>query len=149
MKGSTQVSPKLSIGAQPAPEDLHQIATSGFKSVVNLRTEDEEDQQLTPAEEGSQVRELGLEYRHIPVSPKALNDETVDRFRAELSELPTPILIHCASGKRAGALTTIYFAIDKGLTGDEALSFAENEFDFSCDNEEMRDFVRDSIDARR
>ena len=45
----------------------------------------------------------------------------MDEFRRALDDLPQPVFLHCASGKRAGAMTLMALAADKGWDGDTAL----------------------------
>ena len=146
MKKSIQISPELSVGSQPDEEDLKQIATVGTKSIVNLRTEDEEDQDLSPSEEGFALAKLGMTYRHIPVPPDDLSPALVDRFRAELAELPTPTLVHCASGKRAGAFVMMHLAVENGWSADEALERAK-ETGFECDQPELKEFFKSYVNS--
>lgn len=146
MQDRMKMNDHVSVGAQTSEEQLRQLASEGFKSVVNLRTEGEKDQPLSPEAEGEKVRELGLAYLHIPVSAKEPKPEQVDRFRAEVSGLPGPVFVHCASGKRAGAFTMIHQAVESGWSGDETLEKAE-QMGFQCDVPELKDFVRGYVDG--
>ena len=88
MEGRKRINDQLTVGAQPTEEQLKQLAEEGFKSVVNLRMSGEKEQPLSPDEEGEKVRDLGLEYVHIPVPMTAMQPEQVDRFRKEVKRLP-------------------------------------------------------------
>ena len=66
MENRIRIKDQLTIGAQPTEEQLKHLAEEGFKSVVNLRMPGEEEQPLSPDEEGEKVRALGMEYLHIP-----------------------------------------------------------------------------------
>lgn len=104
----------------PDAATLRQAAERGFQSVVNFRTA-EEKQEITPEEERRIAEEAGLKYLHHPVSPEALDDKLVDDFRRKLADLPGPVLVHCASGKRAGAMTLMALAAEEGLNGEAAI----------------------------
>lgn len=134
--------------SHPSPEDLDRLARQGFKAVVNLRTEDEEDQPLSPQGEGEEVRRRDMEYLHFPVSPDALDASLVDRFREQVARLPRPVFVHCASGKRSGAMTMMHLAPRWGLSGEDALKKAE-ELGFECDSEDLERMVRRYIDEHR
>jgi protein tyrosine phosphatase (PTP) superfamily phosphohydrolase (DUF442 family) len=57
------------------------LAKQGFKSVVNIRTEGEDEQLLSPGVEGEQARAAGRTYLHIPLSTKAMRSKMFDQFR--------------------------------------------------------------------
>lgn len=148
MQDVMKLSDNLTVGAQPTEEQLKQLAGQGIKSVVNLRTEGEEEQPLSPQEEGEKVRALGMQYLHIPVSSKAPGPEQVDQFRSELPRLPGPVFVHCAKGKRAGAFSMMHMAVENGMSGDDTLKQAE-QMGFECDVPALKDFVRGYIDQHR
>ncbi|MEX3314511.1 sulfur transferase domain-containing protein [Sulfitobacter sp. PS-8MA] len=104
----------------PDAETLKQVASSGVKTVVNFRAEGEKGG-LTPEEERQQAERLGLNYLHYPVTAESLDAALVDEFRWALDDLPQPVFLHCASGKRAGAMTLMALAADKGWDGETAL----------------------------
>ncbi len=132
--------------ARFAPDEasLKQAAEEGFRTVVNFRTL-EEEQEVTPDEERRLVEEAGLTYLHHPVAPDALDDALVDDFRRKLADLPKPVLLHCASGKRASAMTLMALAVQEGLDGDAAIEKGrESGFDLS--QEQIGQFVKDYAD---
>lgn len=126
---------------QPGEEDFARLAEQGYAAVVDLRTEGEPNQPLPPAEEGGAVRKAGMEYIHIPVPIGNPLPEQVDRFREELSPLEGMVLVHCASGKRSGALAVLDAAAREGLSGDEAVSRAK-DLGFDWKSPELETFVR-------
>ncbi len=104
----------------PDAEALKQTASAGVKSVVNFQAEGEKGA-LSPDEERQQAERLGLNYLHHPVTADSLDAALVDNFRRALDDLPQPVFLHCASGKRAGAMTLMALAADKGWDGETAL----------------------------
>lgn len=104
----------------PGSEAIRQAAFEGMKSVVNFRALGEKDG-LSPEEEQQRAEQLGLNYLHHPVTADNLDTEHVDAFRRSLKQLQQPVFLHCASGKRAGAMTLMALAADKGWDGDTAL----------------------------
>ena len=145
MEGPMRINEQLTVGPQPTEEQLKQLATEGFKSVVNLRIPGEEEQPLSPDEEGVRVRSLGMQYLHIPVSKKAMQLEQVDSFRQEIRRLPEPVFVHCHLGKRAGALVMMHTACEAGMSGDQTLERAE-QMGFECDVPQLREFVKGYVD---
>ena len=149
MNDVKQIGNRYAVGmAPPSSEDLSQLARASYKSVVNLRCENEPDAPMTPQLEGDKAAALGLEYRNIPVAGDALTGDLVDRFRDCVKSLPGPLFIHCASGKRAGAFTMMHVAAENDLSGEAALAQAE-EMGLACDQPALAEFVRNYIDAQR
>lgn len=149
MKDPIAVNERFVVGRdQPRPEDLSGLARQGFKSIVNLRTSGEEGQTMSPEEEGEQARKMGLSYAHIPVSGDDMRPELVDQFRDEVSALPAPVFVHCASGKRSGAFTMMHVGIDRGMSGEEVVEKALS-MGFECDAPGLKDFVRRYVDEKR
>lgn len=119
-----QPEPDLLTGGQPSRECLEAARDAGYRTVVNLRPAGEFD----GFDERSVVRELGLDYVHIPVAgADDLNAEAVASLDAVLADAQhRPALIHCGSGNRAGALIAMHahrkrrFRIDDALARGEA-----------------------------
>ncbi|UJS16775.1 MAG: protein tyrosine phosphatase family protein [Candidatus Jettenia sp.] len=140
MKDQMKISEDITSSRQPSKEEIKKLPQQGFKSVVNLRTSEEEDMSFSPQEEGELVRESGMEYLNIPISTKeGPKSEQVDQFRTEIEHMPKPIFIHCHTGKRSGALAMIYLALKEGLTGEEALQKAQS-MGFECNVPGLKEF---------
>jgi uncharacterized protein (TIGR01244 family) len=122
---SRKLNEQITVGAQPAPEDLQHLAQQGFRSVVNLRREGEAAQPLSPAAEGEQAAACGLRYFHLPISLDHLEPAQLDRFRTELETLPAPVYVHCRGGSRAGVLAMVREAVQAGQSGEEAVRALE------------------------
>ncbi|MEJ8570690.1 protein tyrosine phosphatase family protein [Microbaculum marinum] len=128
----------------PSPDALKDAADEGFKSVVNMRTENEK-QEVTPGEEREHARAAGLTYLHHPVDGEKLSEDVVDRFREKVVDLPGPVLVHCASGKRSGWMVIMHLAAEQGLSGDEAVAKATS-LGFEQDASGLERFVRRYLD---
>ncbi|MDN3511866.1 MAG: protein tyrosine phosphatase family protein [Candidatus Jettenia sp.] len=139
MKDQMKISEEITSSRQPSKEEIKKLPQQGFKSVVNLRTS-EEDMSFSLQEEGELVRESGMEYLNIPISTKeGPKSEQVDQFRTEIEHMPKPIFIHCHTGKRSRALAMIYLALKEGLTGEEALQKAQS-MGFECNVPGLKEF---------
>lgn len=145
MAENMKINDKVTVGPQPSENEIQQLSQQGFKTVVNFRTEGEDEQPLSPDAEGEKVKAAGLKYLHIPVSMKSMGTELVDQFREKYPELPKPVFAHCKSGKRAGAMVMMHMAVEKGMSGEETLQKAE-EMGFECEQEELRQFVKSYVD---
>ena len=145
MAENMKINDKVTVGPQPSENEIQHLSQQGFKTVVNFRTEGEDEQPLSPDAEGEKVKAAGLKYLHIPVSMKSMGPELVDQFREKYSELPEPVFAHCKSGKRAGAMVMMHMAVEKGMSGEETLQKAE-KMGFECEQEELRQFVKSYVD---
>jgi len=145
MAENMKINDKVTVGPQPSENEIQHLSQQGFKTVVNFRTEGEDEQPLSPDAEGEKVKAAGLKYLHIPVSMKSMGTELVDQFREKYPELPKPVFAHCKSGKRAGAMVMMHMAVEKGMSGEETLQKAE-EMGFECEQEELRQFVKSYVD---
>ncbi len=78
----------------------------GFATIIDLRTPEE-----GIAAERQAAEQAGLTYINIPVATRAPTPEQVDRF-VELmqDESLMPMLVHCATANRAGAMWALYRA---------------------------------------
>lgn len=144
MENVKKISDELTVGGQLTPEQFQQAAQSGFKSVLNLRSTDEQgfmtsEQQL--------VESAGLQYKNISVKPNAINEELTTEVLKQIDDLPKPALIHCASGMRAGAMAFMNLATRQGLTPEQVFSKAE-EAGFDCNaNPQLKQFLEHYISA--
>lgn len=84
----------------PDENDLRKAALAGMKSCVNFQETGEKG--MSPAQERKVSEIVGLNYLHYPLSSDGLSGKAVDDFRRSLDDLPQPVFLHCASGKRAG-----------------------------------------------
>ena len=148
MQDRIKISDEITVGAQPTADQIPALREAGFCSVINLRATGEEHQPLSPEEEGAKVKELGLEYCHLPVTMATMSPDLVDQVREQLCRLPTPIYVHCEKGKRAGAMAMMHTACKAGKTGEETLQTAA-QMGFECDQPKLVEFVKSYIDNRQ
>ena len=142
MQNEIRVNDQLTVAGQPLAEEFRQIAQRGFKSVLNLRSSDEEGFLKV---EPQRVEEAGLRYAHIPVKASSINDDLTHRVLQEIRQTPKPALIHCRSGLRSGAMTMMFVALENGLGPQEALRKA-GELGFDCSqNEELKAYFENYI----
>lgn len=117
-----KINDDLTIAGQITLEQLLQVAQEGFKSVLNLRSPDEEG---FLSNEQQQAEALGLYYVNIPVKVETINDEIADWVLKQTNELPKPILVHCDSAMRAAAIVLMHIATRQGGTIKQAFKQAE------------------------
>jgi uncharacterized protein (TIGR01244 family) len=109
------IRPGLATAGQPSDAALGRLKEMGFKTVINLRTEKEGAR----AEEGA-VKAAGLRYVWVPVTAETFSAADVDAVAQALDDPASgPILLHCASANRVGAVWTV-LQVRKGKTLPEA-----------------------------
>jgi uncharacterized protein (TIGR01244 family) len=115
-----RVRPGVATGGQPSAEVLARLGALGFKTVVNLRTEKE-----GAKDEETAAKAAGLAYVWVPVTADSFSLEDVDRVEKVLeNEAAGPVLLHCASANRVGAVWAV-LAARRGRSIDEALAVGQ------------------------
>ncbi len=110
------------LASQPSAADLAQAKKDGIKTVMNLRP----DAENTAFDERRVVESAGLAYVHIPFAgADDLTDDVFDKTREQLKAARRPILLHCASANRVGAVWAPHRMLDAGLSWDAALAEAK------------------------
>lgn len=102
--------------AQPTGEQLQVLAEEGYKTVIDLRAADEP----RGYDEIEATKANGLTYVNLPVTLESLDQGTIDRFLETMEKAEKPVLLHCASSNRVGALWYAYL-VEKGMAPAEAL----------------------------
>jgi uncharacterized protein (TIGR01244 family) len=89
---------------QPTKEQIQIVANAGIKHIINLRPASEQDW-----DEGAYVQSLGMQYHSIPVTDlkgvTSENAKTLDQLLKAIGK--EPVLVHCSSGNRVGALIAL------------------------------------------
>lgn len=110
----------LLTGGQPDAAAWRLLEAQGVTTVINLRSERE----MVGSDEAAQVRAAGMRYVHIPVAGAADVDRAhAARLRAAMAAASGKVLVHCASGNRAGALLAIDAADRRGLDTAQAIAW--------------------------
>ncbi len=109
------------IAAQPAAADFAAIRAAGVTRVFNLRTDDE---MRTAGIDGAALASThGMRYAASPVAGAAgFTPEVLEAFAREMESGSGPMLLHCASGARAGNLYAAWLVRYRGLTPAEAMA---------------------------
>ncbi len=130
------------LASQPGKEDLALARDLGIRTVVNLRKATELDW-----DEEAAVRALGLAYASYAFhSPEELTDAIFDAVRRELAAGRQPLLLHCGTANRVGAIWLAHRVLDDGLTYEAALREAE---EVGLKNPAHRDRARDYIERQK
>jgi uncharacterized protein (TIGR01244 family) len=119
-----QPAPSVLTGGQPTRAQLEEAAGAGYKTVVNLRTLSEDG----AWDEREFVTQLGMRFVHLPVSgARDVNRKNAAALREILRDAEAqPVLVHCASGNRIGALFAVGASLFDGATVDNALELGRD-----------------------
>lgn len=110
-------------GGQPSEAQLKEAKDKGIKTVINLRSNKEKD---AYAFEEESLKSLGLGYVHIPVQGLAgITQANMEALSKALDESPKPILLHCASGNRVGALFALKAVMKDKKSEAEAMEIGK------------------------
>lgn len=108
----------LFTGGQPDAAALRGFAAAGGTLVIDLRTGDE----ARGLDEPALARELGLRYANLPIGGAGdLTAANAARLHELLAGADGPVLLHCASGNRVGALLAIDAVQNEGADPAAAL----------------------------
>lgn len=110
-------------GGQPTDEQLAALADAGYKTIINLRRPDERGTRG----EAETVAGLGMAYVSLPVDgADGLTEENAAALAAALAEAERPLLLHCGSGNRVGALLAMKAFWLDGASAEEALELGRD-----------------------
>ena len=97
---------------------LNALAEQGVMSFINNRPDNEALMQPSSASLAEAAQELGVDYKHIPMSG-GLSSDILEKSVEAFKTMPRPIVAFCASGTRSAALWG--FAHVKSLGVDSVL----------------------------
>lgn len=131
----------VATAGQPEKEHLKQLAGAGYRTIIDLRTSEEDP----GFDEAEVVHEAGMEYVNIPVGHETIEEETFGRFR-ELMRDPErrPVLVHCSSANRVGAVLIPYLVLDEGKSTEEAEEIASG---VGLKSDELKQAALEYIDS--
>lgn len=134
---------KLYFAGQPDKGDFALLKKKGVQTVVNLRTAKE-----MPFDEADIVKQLGMAYYHIPIAgPESLTDEVFAQTRRLFNDRSKhPMLVHCASANRVGAVWLAHRVLDDGVSYEQALKEAQ---EIGLSNVGMEKRVREYIERQK
>lgn len=134
------------LASQPAAADFQLLAERDYRSVLNLRSQPEMEQ--LGFDEPALLEEQGLRYYQVEVAgAEGLTDEALDRTREILNDNENhPIMVHCASANRVGAVWLAHRVIDHGVDYEAALEEAKT---IGLRSDALEERARDYIERHR
>ncbi|MBO1531511.1 hypothetical protein J3492_09865 [Psychrobacter sp. F1192] len=94
----------LTIYRQIYPHQCIKIAELGYRSVLNVRPDDEADMQPNSCDFTVATERANLTYHYLPFDDERLSTMTVEQFATYYHAMPKPILMFCGTGARAKLL---------------------------------------------
>jgi len=111
--------PNVLTGGQPTPAHIEQAQAAGYKTIINLRMPGENG----TWDEASKAAELGMTYISIPIAGRdGLSKDNASALMAAIQKhSDEPVMVHCGSGNRIGALFAIDAKFNQNKTTEEAM----------------------------
>jgi uncharacterized protein (TIGR01244 family) len=113
-----KINDELAIAGQITLYQLQQLADDGYKSVLNLRSPDE---QGSLEKEQEKVELLGLQYINFPINIDEINQQAALKVFQIINLLSKPTVIHCDDSIRSAVIVLLYIATKQGIAFEKAL----------------------------
>ncbi len=107
--------PLISAG-QPDVAQLAEYAEQGYSVILDMRTEGED----RGIDEQAEVESLGMSYVNLPIGRGGISFENAEKLDKLLEDADGPVVMHCGSGNRVGALMALR-ASANGASVEDAL----------------------------
>jgi protein tyrosine phosphatase (PTP) superfamily phosphohydrolase (DUF442 family) len=118
IRNFVSITNKIGTSGMPNRQQLAEIASAGYRVVINLAY-DESPAQLPG--EAELVDELGMVYIHIPVeweNPKI--DDLSQFFAAMIQNQDEQVFVHCVANYRVSAFMYLYRILHLGEHSEQA-----------------------------
>jgi uncharacterized protein (TIGR01244 family) len=112
--------PGVMAAGQPTGDQLQLLAEDGYHTIIDLRPAEEPHGFDEPAA----AKDNGLAYVNVPVTPATLDQATIDRFLGAMRGAKKPVIVHCSTGGRVGALFYAWLVLEKKESPGKALEKA-------------------------
>ena len=117
--GARTPEPGIVSAGRLVPGDAARLHAAGIRHVIDLKPDAE-----TPGfDEAGAMHAAGLGYDNLPLrGPDDLTRANVLAFDAMVRNAPRPLLVHCASGNRVGAMAALRAAWVQGASHQDAIA---------------------------
>ena len=141
-------SDSISLGQSPTIRDIELLVRkAGFRALLNLNTEGEPGQILSPHVEATWAHAFELQHERVSIDVANPRSESVDSFLETLQKIGKPVYVHSLRGRRAAALMIVHLALGRRLSASEAFAEAK-ALGIDCEIEELRAFTESEVDRR-
>lgn len=116
----------LIVGGQIQDLDVDALHSAGVTRVINLRTP--EEMQALGFDENAALDSRGMGYRQLPLggAEYPYSPALLEAFAAEMAQADGKVLLHCASGGRAGLVYAAWLVKYQGKTPEQAMRTLES-----------------------
>ena len=112
----------LYFAGQPTATSLPLFRDRGVRTIINLRSDSEMAE--VNFDEEALTEQLDMTYMSIPVSGDARSEATLPYlFDILTQKSDQPLLLHCATSRRAGYVWAIYQAVRQGQSLRDAIEY--------------------------
>lgn len=118
---AVEAEPGLLIAGQPTAAQIKAAGKAGYRTVFDLRSQIED----RGFDEEKVTGKAKMAYTNVEVTPDTLTQSKVLFFLMMLREAERPVLLHCSTGNRAGALYYSWLVLEKGVPEEQALVQAQ------------------------
>jgi protein tyrosine phosphatase (PTP) superfamily phosphohydrolase (DUF442 family) len=138
----------VSLGKSPTIRDIETLAReAGFRAILNLNTEGEPGQLLSPNVEATWAHAFDLQHERASSDVGAPRSGWVDTFLETLRRIDKPVYVHSLHGRRAAAVMIIHFALARGLSAEQALAEAR-AMGIDCEPGQLWRFIGAELEKR-
>lgn len=99
-----KIDDSISVAPQITPEQVAEIASMGFRTLVANRPDHEEPGQPAMADVEQAARAHDMAWVYLPVESGNIVDDDVDAFAEMFEQAEKPVLAFCRSGTRCSVL---------------------------------------------
>jgi uncharacterized protein (TIGR01244 family) len=104
------------------PDDIERLQHAGIRYVIDLTP----DAETPDFDEAEAIRSAGLGYSNLPLRGAIdLTRENAIAFDRMMRDAKRPVLVHCASGNRVGAMAALRAAWIEGKSEEEAVAIGK------------------------
>ncbi|ABW67475.1 fused DSP-PTPase phosphatase/NAD kinase-like protein [Desulfosudis oleivorans] len=108
MQNAKKFNDRITLGLVPSAEDIKQLKELGYKTIIDLR----DNQELFGGLVAKRAKEAGLTYIHIPVQRDAIQLEDVKAFyRAVYARGSAPLYVFSRLGRKPLVFVLLFDAV--------------------------------------
>jgi len=138
----------VSLGKSPTIGDIETLARkAGFRAILNLNTEGEPGELLSPNVEATWAHAFDLQHERVSSDVGGLRSSWVDTFLDTLWRIRKPAYVHSLHGRRAATLMIIHLGLARMLSAERAVAEAK-VLGIDCEDERFRRFIGSELERR-
>jgi uncharacterized protein (TIGR01244 family) len=136
----------VAVSGQVATTGVAALKDDGFRTIVNMRTENESPGQPSYAEMQAAVQGAKLAYGYVPMKQGAMSKASVEALGSALKRLPKPIVLYSEPSSRAARAWALAEASKPGGLDADAIDAAVKSV--GANDDDLRAEIATRIAAR-